>query len=149
MTNENHVPPTTFVFQRISIFFCYHLRMKSLHYFFSFPLLCFVVACSGPEDSTTESPKVFDSLDNLVNDPEANISHEDGWAIVSKTENGDHVYWFLAPDTNNVSPAQFKKSIHVSDNNEKETKIVSHCDAPKQTCDDFMEKFKNLSEKYK
>jgi hypothetical protein len=122
--------------------------MKSFHYILSLPLFCFVVACSGPEDSATEDPKVYDSLEKLANDPEADISHEDGWAIVSKSENGDRVYWFLAPDVNNVSPAQFKKTIHVSDNNEKETRIVSQCEAPKQTCDDLMEKFKTLSEKY-
>jgi hypothetical protein len=122
--------------------------MKSLYYILSLPLFYFMVACSGPEEGTTESPKVFDSLENLVNDPEADISHEDGWSIVSKMENNDRVYWFLAPDTNNVSSAQFKKTIHVSDNNDKETKIVSHCDAPRQTCDDLMERFKTLSEKY-
>ena len=129
--------------------FWYPLRMKSLHYIFSLPLFCFVVACSGPEVGTTESPKVFNVLENLANDPDANISHEDGWAIVSKIENGDRVYWFLAPDENNVSHAQFKMTIHVNDNNEKEIKIVSQCEAPKQTCDDLMERFKTLSENYR
>jgi hypothetical protein len=123
--------------------------MKSSYCIFSLSLFCLVAACSGQQESTTESPKVFDSIENLVNDPKAKISHDDGWAIVSKTENGDRVYWFLAPDENGVSPAQFKKTIHVNDNNEKETKMVSQCVAPKQVCDDLMAKFKTLSEKYK
>jgi len=123
--------------------------MKLLHYIISLPLYCFVAACSGPEDSATESPKVVDATEYLANDPEAIVSHEDGWAIVSKTENGDRVYWFLAPDQNKVSHAQFKKTIHVSDNNEKETRVVSHCEAPKQACDDLMERFKTLSESYR
>jgi hypothetical protein len=64
-------------------------------------------------------------------------------------ENGDHVYWFLAPDVDNVSSALFKKVIHTGNKNELKTETVSQCDAPKQTCDDLMKQFKNLSEKFK
>lgn len=111
-------------------------------------LFCFVNACSAPDRGTAQSSRAPGELDNLANEPGANITHEDGWAIVSRTENGDRVYWFLAPDVNNVSPAQFKKTIHVGENNVKETKIVSECDAPRQVCDDLTEAFEALSEKY-
>lgn len=149
MTNENHLPPVSFDFHRVNIFFWYHLRMKSIYYISLLPMFFLVVACSGPEQSATESSMVFDALENLANDPETDISHEDGWAIVSKMENGDQVYWFLAPNENNVSPAQYKKTIHVSGNDEKETQTVSQCVAPRQVCDDLMERFKIISKKYK
>jgi hypothetical protein len=125
--------------------------MKSLHYVFLLSIFCIVVACSEPQETAVSiDPTIsYDALKEVSKNPDASISHEDGWAIVSKTENDDRVYWFLAPDENGVSPAQFKKTIHVSDNNETEIKIVSQCEAPKQTCDDLMAQFKVLSDKYK
>jgi hypothetical protein len=98
-----------------------------------------MVSCSGTDDKPDPS-----SID-----PSANIVHKDGWSIVSKIENGDRVYWFLAPEVNNVSPAMFKKIIYTNNKSELETKTVSQCDAPKQACDDLMKQFKILSEKYK
>ena len=85
----------------------------------------------------------------MTNNPSAKIAHEDGWTIVSKIESGDRVYWFLAPEVDNVSPAMFKKIIYTNVKSELETKTVSQCDAPKQTCDDLMKQFKILSEKHK
>ena len=113
--------------------------MKHLRYIISLFLLFALVACSGAGDKSDAS-----SID-----PSESIVHEDGWSIIPKIENGDRVYWFLAPEVNNVSPAMFKKIIHTNVKGESETKTVSQCDAPKQTCDDLMKKFKTLSEKYK
>ena len=113
--------------------------MKYSHYIISLLLFFFMVSCSGTVDKS----------DTSSIDPSANIVHEDGWSIVSKIENGDRVYWFLAPEVNNVSPAMFKKIIYTNIKSELETKTVSQCDAPKQTCDDLMKQFKILSEKYK
>ncbi|MCK5662160.1 MAG: hypothetical protein KAI17_01675 [Thiotrichaceae bacterium] len=113
--------------------------MRHLHYIISLFLLFFLVACTGADDK----------LDASSIDPSKNIVHEDGWSIVPKMENGDRVYWFLAPEINNVSPAMFKKIIYTNKKSELETKTVSQCDAPKQTCDDLMEQYKILSEKYK
>ena len=113
--------------------------MKHLHYIISLLLFFVLVSCSGTDDRSDAS-----SIDPL-----ASIVHDNGWSIVSKIENGDRVYWFLAPEINNVSPAMFKKIIYANVKSELETKIVSQCDAPKQTCDDLMKQFKILSEKYK
>ncbi len=122
------------------------------------PLLCvilpitvyFVVACSGPHDAAVSvDPAVnFGAFDEAAKKPDANITHDGDWTVVSRMENGDRVYWFVAPDVNKVSPALFKKTIHVADKGGKKIVIVSNCEAPKQTCDDLMAKFKALSEKY-
>ena len=113
--------------------------MKHLHYIIFLFLFVVLVSCSGADDK----------LDASSIDASSDIVHEDGWSIVSKIENGDRVYWFLAPEINNVSPAMFKKIIYTNKKSELETKTVSQCDAPKQTCDDLMERYKILSEKYK
>lgn len=122
--------------------------MKNLYYIIAFPLLVFLGSCYGT-DSKTDNPGVGHSVEGLTNNPSAKITHEGGWTIISKIENGDRVYWFLAPEVNNVSPAMFKKTVYNSNKSELETKTVSQCDAAKQTCDDLMKKFKDLSEKYK
>jgi hypothetical protein len=110
----------------------------------------FVVACSEPEEThaTVDSAIDYGAFEDASKQPDANITHEGDWQIVSRVENGDRVYWFVAPDVDKVSPALFKKTIHAGDK-EKKTVIVSKCDGPKPTCDSLMEQFKTLSEKYK
>lgn len=119
--------------------------MKNRHFISTLPLLFLLVACYG----TDSKMGADDSVAGLTKDPSAKINHEDGWTIVSKIENGDRVHWFLAPEVDNVSPAMFKKIIYTGDKSELDTRTVSQCEAPKQTCDDLMQKFKSLSEKYK
>jgi hypothetical protein len=124
------------------------IDMKHLHFIIALPLFFFLVACYGT-DSKTDTLGVKHSVEELTKNPSSKITHKDGWTIVSKMENGDRVYWFLAPDVDNVSSAIFKKIVYVRNKSELETETVSKCDAPKQTCDDFMKQFKNLSEKYR
>lgn len=124
------------------------MDIKHLHYIITLPLFIFLVSCSGT-DSRTGASGVGHSVEGLTKNPSAKIAHEGDWTIVSKVENGDRVYWFLAPEVDNVSPAMFKKIIYTRKKGELETKTVSQCDAPRQTCDDLMKKFKILSEKYK
>ena len=107
-----------------------------------------VVACSGTS-GTSDSSSSNNTVEKLINKPDAEITQMDNWTIVSTTENGDRVYWFLAPEVKEVTPAMFKKTVHTGNRNEVETVIVSECNAPKQTCDALMRKFKVLSKKYK
>jgi hypothetical protein len=122
--------------------------MTHLHFIVALALFFFLVACSKT-DNKTDAPGVDHSVEYLTNNPSAKITHEDGWTIISKIENGDRVYWFLAPDVDNVSSAVFKKIIHARNKSDLQTETVSQCDAPKQTCDDLMKQFKILSETYK
>jgi hypothetical protein len=111
----------------------------------------FVAGCSEPQDTTAsvDSAVIYNAFEDASKKPDASITHDGDWTVVSRMEKGDRVYWFVAPDVNKVSPALFRKTIHVDDKGGKEIVIVSNCEAPKQTCDDLMEKFKSLSEKYK
>ena len=122
--------------------------MKYLHFSVTLPLFILLVACSGT-DGKTGASDVDDPVAGLTKNPSAEITHEDGWTIVSKIENGNRVYWFLAPELDNVSPGMFKKIIYTDNKSDLKTETVSECEAPKQTCDDLMKEFKNLSEKYK
>lgn len=106
-----------------------------------------MVACSRM-DSATESSSIYQSYENLAKKPSAEIFHEDDWTIVSLTENGDRVYWFLAPEIDNVTPAMFKKTVHTGGEDKPKTRIVSDCHAPKQICVDLKKQFNALSEKY-
>ena len=119
--------------------------MKKLYLIITLPLFLLLVACYG----TDSKMNADHSVEGLTDDPSAKITREDGWTIVSKMENTDRVYWFLAPEVDNVSPAMFKKIVYTGDKKELETRTVSECEAPKQTCDDLIKKFKSLSEKYK
>lgn len=121
---------------------------KLLYYIITLPLLVFLVACTATDNNTNVSG-VSHSVDDLTKKTSAKITHESGWTIISKIENGDRVYWFLAPEVNNVSPAMFKKIVYAKNKNKLENKLVSQCDAPRQTCDDLMKKFKSLSDKYR
>ncbi len=121
--------------------------MKHLYYIITLPLFFILFACSGT-DNKTDASDAGHSVEDLAKNPSAKITHQGGWTIVSKIENGDRIYWFLAPEVDNVSPAMFKKTVYIKNKSELETKTVSQCDAPKQTCDDLMKKFKSLSEKY-
>ena len=111
------------------------------------PLL-FLVSCLGNDNKVNE-PSRTSSLEKMSNDESADIMYEDGWTIVSKIEDGNRVYWFLAPEKDNLSPALFKKIIYAKDKGDLKTKFVSQCEAPKQKCDELMDEFSKLSEKYK
>ena len=121
--------------------------MRYLHYIFTLSLFIFLIGCFGA-DNKADNPGSNRSLDDLTESPTAKITHENGWTIVSKMEDNDRVYWFLAPEVDKTTPAMFKKTVHVTENT-RETVVVSECEAPKQVCDDLMEHFKTLSEKYK
>ena len=111
-------------------------------------LICFLLACAG-SDSTMGSSNAPNTYENQTKESSSKTAHEDGWTIVSKMENGDRVFWFFAPDIDNVSPAMFKKTILNKDKSKQGFEVVSKCDAPIQVCDDLMRQFKTLSEKYK
>jgi len=121
--------------------------MKSRFFIILLPLISVLVSCLGNDNKVNE-PAITQSLEKLSGSPSADIMHEDGWRIVSKVEDGNRVYWFLAPEKDNVSPALFKKIIYLKDVSGLKTKFVSQCEAPKQTCDELMDKFRQLSEKY-
>ena len=131
--------------------------MNLLQVFMSFFLSYYVLGYTayatadskGSAVASSVSSSVYHQFENLTKKPAAEISHEDGWAIVSLMENGNRIYWFLAPDVKKVSPALFKKTIHLDGVNTKETATVSQCDAPKQTCDNLMKKFEAISLRYK
>jgi hypothetical protein len=122
--------------------------MKHLHFIIALYLFFFLTACLG-KDNQTDGSGVGHSIEDITKNTSAKITHEGGWTIVSKIENGERIYWFLAPEVDNVSPAIFKKTVYTGNKSELEAKTVSQCDAPKQTCDDLMKQFKNLSENYK
>lgn len=110
-----------------------------------------LTGCSEPQEATVslDPTMSYDAVEEATKTPDATITRDGGWAVVTKMEDGDRVYWFIAPDINNVSPALFKKTIHLKDKNSKQTLTVSKCEAPKQTCDDLMKQFKAMSDKYK
>jgi len=124
------------------------ISMKPINFIALFFLVCFVIACAGA-DSTTGTSNASSTLENLTKGASSKTMQEDGWTIVSSMEDGDRVYWFFAPDINNVSPAMFKKIIFNKDKSKQGFEVVSECGAPKQVCDDLMKQFKTLSEKYK
>lgn len=122
--------------------------MKHLNFILPFFLIYFLIACAEP-DSATVSSDASNTFENMTKGPSSTTTHEDGWTVVSKVENGDRVYWFFAPDIDNVSPAMFKKTIFNKDKSKQGFEVVSQCEATKQVCDDLMKQFKTLSEKYK
>ncbi|MCG6936861.1 MAG: hypothetical protein LJE83_01635 [Gammaproteobacteria bacterium] len=122
--------------------------MKPLYIIILLLLFYSLVACSGT-NGTTDTSNIYNKFENLTKEPAAEISHEGSWTIVSLSENGDRVYWFLAPEVEKVTPAMFKKTVHAGSKNKEETVIVSECEAPKQICDDLMKQFNSFSEKYK
>ena len=123
------------------------VTMKHLHFIIPLLLCYFVAACNGSY-STSDPSSIYNKFESLTKDSAAKVYHEDDWTIVSRTENGDQVYWFLAPEMDKATPAMFKKTVHVKESTQ-ETVVVSECEAPKQVCDDLMKHFKTLSEKYK
>jgi len=123
------------------------ITIKHLHFIIPLVLFGSLAACNGT-NGTSDPSNIYNRFESLTKDSAAKVYHEDDWTIVSRTENGDQVYWFLAPEVDKATPAMFKKTVHVKENTQ-ETVIVSECEAPKQVCDDLMKHFKILSEKYK
>lgn len=115
-----------------------------------FTIYC-LMGCSEPQEATVsiDPTMTYDAIEEATKMPDASITRDGDWTVVSRTEEGDRVYWFVAPDIDKVSPALFKKTIHHDGKNTKQTLTVSKCEAPKQTCDDLMKQFKTLSDKYK
>ena len=103
-------------------------------------LLISVVSCRNNGSVENTDP---------TGDASATITHEDGWTIVSKQENGNPVYYFFAPDVNGVSPAMFKKIINTTDKSQPAVKTVSECEASKKTCEELDAKFRDMSKKYR
>jgi len=114
-------------------------------------MVCSLAACSEPQETpvSIDPTMTYGAFEDASKNPGANIIHDGDWTIVSRTEKGNRVYWFVAPDMNKVSPALYKKTIRGDDKGGRETVIVSNCEAPKQVCDNLMVEFKTLSEKYK
>lgn len=114
-----------------------------------------VTACSEPQEEAAQEATIsvdptmtYDAFEEATKTPDASITKDGDWTVVSRMEKGKRVYWFVAPDVDKISPALFKKSIQL-DNNSKTTLTVSKCEAPKKTCDDLMKTFETMSEKYK
>jgi len=111
--------------------------------------MCFILlACNGTQNKAS-SPSIAQSVTKLTSDSSADITHKYGWTIVSKIENKNRIYWFLAPDVNGTSPALFKKTIYTDVDSELKTKTVSECEAPKKTCEELMLRYKELSDTYR
>lgn len=116
--------------------------------------ITFLIGCSEPQETTEEATvsvdptMTYDAYEEATQTPDASITKDGDWKVVTKMEKGNRVYWFVAPNVDNVSPALFKKTIQL-DKNSKTTLSVSKCEAPKKTCDKLMQKFKTLSVKYK
>ncbi|MDH5425887.1 MAG: hypothetical protein OEY29_12905 [Gammaproteobacteria bacterium] len=108
-------------------------------------------ACSDPQEATvsTDPDVTYGAFKEATKTADASITRDGDWTIVSRVVKGDRVYWFVAPDVNKSSPALFKKTIHLEDKIARENITVSKCEAPKKTCDDLMQQFNTLSEKYK
>jgi hypothetical protein len=94
-----------------------------------------------------DTSDTYQAFEKASTKPAAKTFHDNGWTIISTAENGEQVYWFLAPDIDKVSPAMFKKTIPAKDK-QMDSVIVSECEAPKPVCDELMKQFKGLSEKY-
>jgi hypothetical protein len=122
--------------------------MKPINFIARLFLVCSVVACAGA-DSATGSSNTSITLEKLTKGTSSKTSHDEGWTIVSAVEAGDRVYWFFAPEVNNVSPAMFKMTVFNRASSKQGFEVVSECEAPKQVCDGLMKQFKTLSEKYK
>ena len=99
-------------------------------------------------ESFIKYPSVAKALEKLQSNPSASISHQDGWTVISLKEDGNPVFWYFAPEDHAVHPAMIKKTI-IEKEGEKESVIVSFCQAPKQKCDKFTEQFKSLNKKFK
>lgn len=118
-------------------------------YIFTAVLILSTGSLQAANVSSIDEPSVYHAFETIKNKPEATISQRDGWSIVSSTEKGNRVYWFLAPDENNVTPALIKKIIHDKNKDEHDIIIVSECKAPKQKCDALMKQFDRLNKDYK
>jgi len=123
------------------------ISMKHLQFMIVLPLLYFVVACNGT-DSTSEPSNIYNKFESQAKKTAATIYHEDDWTIVFLTEDKDRVYWFLAPEVDNTTPALFKKTVFANEKDGQKMMFVSECEAPRPICDGLMKKFRSLSEKY-
>ena len=99
-------------------------------------------------EGSANNPSVSSILEKLKKQPSSSISQQDGWTIVSATEEGNHVHWFFAPEEHAEYPAVFKKTI-TEKKGGAETIITTICDAPKAKCDALINQFKNMNEMYK
>jgi len=76
--------------------------------------LIFLASCNGNDNNVSERA-LTPAFEKMLSNSSADIIYEDGWMIVSKIEDGNHIYWFLPPEKDNVSPALFKKIIFLND----------------------------------
>lgn len=122
--------------------------MKLTHIIITFLMLSPGVL-AAENAARIDEPSVYRAFEAIKKKPTASISHQDGWSIVSLTEKGNRVYWFLAPDENNVTPALIKKTIHEKNKDTDKIVIISECEAPREKCEALMKQFKALSKDYK
>ena len=125
--------------------------MRYLLSIISLTIIYWLAGCSDPHEAavSVDPTMNYDAVEEAKKTADSSISRDGDWTIVSRVEKDDRVYWFVAPDIDKVSPALFKKTIHFDGKNSKQTLTVSKCEAPRQTCDNLMEQFKALSERYK
>ena len=111
-------------------------------------VLFYVVAACNGTDSKSEPSDIHNEFESQAKKSAARIYHEEDWTIVFLTEDDDHVYWFLAPEVDNATPALFKKTVYATEKDGQKMMLVSECEAPRHICDDLMKKFRTLSKSY-
>ena len=72
------------------------MDMKHLRYIIMLPLFIFLVACYET-DSKKDATAAGHSVEDLIKNPSAKVTHEDGWTIVSKIENGEIITAVISP----------------------------------------------------
>jgi hypothetical protein len=85
------------------------------------------------------------ALKALRQDPAAHISVENGWTIVSTTENGNMVLWSFTPAGHPAYPAAVKRELLKRDG-AIYIRMTALCEATQSDCDALIEGFKKLNE---
>ena len=101
------------------------------------------------EPSSIGYPTVAAALEALRKDPQAHFSTQDGWTVVSATENGNPVVWSFTPEGHPAHPAAVKRTAVHEKDGAWTLEMAVLCGGTKPACDKLLEDFKELNERMK
>ncbi len=103
------------------------------------------LSASAAEPSSIGYATVAAALEALRKDPQAHFSTQDGWTVVSATENGNPVIWSFTPESHPAHPAAVKRTAVHEKGGAWSMEMAVLCGGPKSACDKLVEDFRALN----
>ncbi len=101
---------------------------------------------NGKKKSSSESPGVLKTLENLKSNPDATFRNANGWTIINIDNDLEKSIYSFTPESHAAYPAIVKREIIEKDGS-IHIEMTAKCGATKDVCDELVQQFVALNNK--